>query len=720
MAGSATLVLSIVADTKDAVRGLNDTESAAGKFKSTVGKLALPAAAAVGGLIALGKAATDSASEQQQAMGALDSVYGPAAAKAKAYAETAATAVGLSKTAYANASAAMGASLKALGFDQGKAADASAQMISLGADLAATFGGTAADAVDALGATLRGEYDSSEKYGLGLSAATVQAELAAKGQDKLEGKAAATAKAQATLDIATRNAADSTGQFAKESGTAAGAQEIANAKYEDARAALGEKLLPVMATLTDMLGQVFDWISKNTQVVGIIVGVIGGLAAAILIVNGAIAAWNAIMVIVNLTIWSSPIFWIIAAVVALVAVIVIIATKTKWFQQIWDAAFSFISKIVKKVFDWIKKNWPLLLTILGGPIGLAVALIIKNFDKIKAVVMTAFDAVKGAVGTVVDAITTAFNAVKTAAEVVFNWLKNVFAPVFDVIKQLAMLAFYLIVIPIFAVMDAGIIVYNWLKSVFAVVFNFVKDQAVAAFNLIMVPVQAVWDALVAVYNWLKGVFAAVWGFVKDQAVKAFDLIMSALQAVHDVEVAIWNWIKNVFSAVWGYVSSAAVSAFNLILGPINAIKSAAEAVYNWLKNVFNAGWTAVKDAAVSALNLILGPINAIKSAFDGVIGVVKSVIDWISKIKIPDLGGIASKLNPFSKSAPAPAVATSAVGLGALTTAATARVGGTANSAGGVTIVIQGAIDPVSTAKQIRQILRDDTRRRGGVVVGLA
>ena len=155
-------------------------------------------------------------------------------------------------------------------------------MISLGADLAATFGGTAADAVEALGATLRGEYDSSEKYGLGLSAATVQAELAAKGQDKLTGTALATAKAQATLDIATKNAAGSMGQFARETGTAAGAQEIANAKYEDAKAALGEKLLPVMAAITSEFAKFADWISKNTVVVGILVGVIGGLAGAVL------------------------------------------------------------------------------------------------------------------------------------------------------------------------------------------------------------------------------------------------------------------------------------------------------------------------------------------------------------------------------------------------------------------------------------------------------
>ena len=166
----------------------------------------------------------------------------------KKYADTSATAVGLSKSAYATAAAAMGASLTSLGFDQAKAAESSNSMITLGADLAATFGGTAADAVSALGATLRGEYDSSEKYGLGLSAATVQTELAARGQDKLEGQALQTAKAQATLDIATKNAAGATGQFARESDTAAGSQEIANAKYEDfrRRPRSVRNLLPVM------------------------------------------------------------------------------------------------------------------------------------------------------------------------------------------------------------------------------------------------------------------------------------------------------------------------------------------------------------------------------------------------------------------------------------------------------------------------------------------
>ena len=173
-----------------------------------------------------------------------------------------------------------------------------------------------------------------------------------------------------------------------------------------------------------------------------------------------------------------------------------------------------------------------------------------------------------------------------------------------------------------------------------------------------------------------------------------------------------------FAAVFGFVKDAAVAALNAISGPFNTIKSTAETLYNWLKNTLNPVWDTVKTAATSALGLILAPINAITSAFNSVIAAVKSVIDWISKIKIPDIGGLVSKLNPFAKSAPAPAVANPAVArVGAFTTGA--RAVPTGGGGGGPTIIIQGAIDPVSTAKQIRQILRDDTRRRGGVVVGL-
>lgn len=57
----------------------------------------------------------------------------------------------------------------------------------------------------------------------------------------------------------------------------------------------------------------------------------------------------------NLTLLTSPITWIVIGIVALVAVIVLIATKTDWFQKLWKAIWDKIGDPVKAAWDWIKK-----------------------------------------------------------------------------------------------------------------------------------------------------------------------------------------------------------------------------------------------------------------------------------------------------------------------------------------------------------------------------
>lgn len=74
---------------------------------------------------------------------------------------------------------------------------------------------------------------------------------------------------------------------------------------------------------------------------------------------------------------------IVLAVLALVAVGYVIYRN-------WGTIWAFIKRIVKDVFDWIKHNWPLLLAILVGPIGLAVLAIVRHWHAI----MDGFTAVK--------------------------------------------------------------------------------------------------------------------------------------------------------------------------------------------------------------------------------------------------------------------------------------------------------------------------------------
>lgn len=56
----------------------------------------------------------------------------------------------------------------------------------------------------------------------------------------------------------------------------------------------------------------------------------------------------------NLSFLLSPITWIVLAVVALIVIIVLIATKTKWFQEAWKASWKWIKKAAGDVWDWIK------------------------------------------------------------------------------------------------------------------------------------------------------------------------------------------------------------------------------------------------------------------------------------------------------------------------------------------------------------------------------
>jgi hypothetical protein len=109
-------------------------------------------------------------------------------------------------------------------------------------------------------------------------------------------------------------------------------------------------------------------------------------------------------------------------------------------------------------------------------------------------------------------------------------------------------------------------------------------------------------------------------------------------------------------------------------------------------------------------------VDAIKAAFDGVVSAIRSMIDWLGKIKMPDaLSAIGDAIGSITPWAVTPPSSGSVTPVGVSTFAAP---GVTSSSSGsGATIVIQGALDPVAVARQIRLILRNDERRRSGVVI---
>lgn len=92
---------------------------------------------------------------------------------------------------------------------------------------------------------------------------------------------------------------------------------------------------------------------------------------------------------------ANPITWIVVAVVALVAGIYLLATKTKFFQTIWSATWGFVKKVFFGFTGWFKKNWQLItFTIMTLGIGLAVAMIVRHWKGVKKAFADAFNWVK--------------------------------------------------------------------------------------------------------------------------------------------------------------------------------------------------------------------------------------------------------------------------------------------------------------------------------------
>jgi hypothetical protein len=143
----------------------------------------------------------------------------------------------------------------------------------------------------------------------------------------------------------------------------------------------------VMARAVPYIEATFGWLSKNSDWVVPLATGLGILAAAIGIVVAVQWAWNAALAV-------SPVTWIVIAIVALVGVIVLVATKTKFFQTIWQAVWGFM----KGVGAWF-----------AGPFA-------NFFVRLWRKIVSAFNSIKNGIGTAIGWIKARFMDWKNNAE----------------------------------------------------------------------------------------------------------------------------------------------------------------------------------------------------------------------------------------------------------------------------------------------------------------
>ena len=165
---------------------------------------------------------------------------------------------GLSQQQAAQASVFLGSVLKQYGFSVSESAAQTKQLVTLAQDLATTYGYDVQEALLAITALFRGEYDPIEKFGVAMKQNEINAYLAAQGLQDLEGQERLNAEAIARLTLLFDRAGDSVGAFDRAITTLYGSQQLLNAQIQNLQIAFGAELQRPLADVINQFAELVD------------------------------------------------------------------------------------------------------------------------------------------------------------------------------------------------------------------------------------------------------------------------------------------------------------------------------------------------------------------------------------------------------------------------------------------------------------------------------
>jgi TP901 family phage tail tape measure protein len=283
---------------------------------------------------------------------------------------------------------------------------------------------------------------------------------------------------------------------------------------------------------------------------------------------------------------ANPITWIVVAIVALVAGIYLLATRTKFFQTVWKATWGFVKTVFLGFYHWFKDNWQLItFTIMTLGIGLAVAEIVRHWKGVKKAFSATIDWVKhnwpllleiitGPIGWAVLLITRYWDQISGGAETAYHatidWFKAMGKDIGHFFTSTLPDFFKALpgrIVDIFNTVNEKIAA--WTITAGKVILDFITKLP----GRIMHAQNAFGEALISAGGDL---ISGLWKGASDFFTKSVPGFFKML----------WHGIVDYFKAVFGIHSPSTVMAdlgVNLIMGLLNGMLTIAKTIGGWFK-----------------------------------------------------------------------------------------------------------------------------------------
>ena len=611
MAATRKLTVEILGDAKGALGAFGQVDGGlsklGGQFVNFGKKAALAFGAMAAGAVVIGRDLVNSASDLAENLSKTNVVFGDAAGAVVDFSKKAADAFGQSQNQALQAAGNLGIFGKAAGLTGDDLSGFTTDLIGLASDMASFSNTTPQEAIDALGAALRGEAEPIRKYGVLLDDASMRAKALEMGIYDGNGSLTAQQKILAANALIFEQTSDAQGDFARTSDGLANQQRILSARIENVKARLGTALLPIalkvagafstfiekvaplverwLPKLQDLFGRVADkvkpivaaikdalapilerigdWMKRNTNTVKVFFGVIAGatVLAAVVALGAAFAALF------------SPIVLIIGAIAAVAAGLYYAYQQSETFRNAVNAVARFFK------------------------------------DTVVPALVDSFNFVKDAIGAFVGFFQERMDAIKAAMVNIQEFFQGVL---------------------------------DFIALMWATFGDTILGYIQRAFDSIKTVVEGAVQALKGIFDFFLGVLSGDWGRAWD-GIK--NIVGGAMEAIKGVIGLAVNPIIAAFDLIKMGVGAALTVMSDTVSSVLTTIRSTFNTIFQSIKNivsdVFTQIVTSVKSAFTTIINYVIGAVNRLIGIINGAIGAYNKIPIAPDIPKIPNIPTLA-------------------------------------------------------------------------------
>ena len=333
--------------------------------------------------------------------------------------------------------------------------------------------------------------------------------------------------------------------------------------------------------------------------------------------TGKVAAEQATL---SAAILASPITWVIAGIVAVIAALALFFTKTKTGQQMWS---NFV--------NWLKDAWQSLVQV-AQTVWNAIA---KAFTSCVSFIKSFWSGIAGF-------FTGLWQGIVKTAQVVWNGLVFVFRTVYSL-----SMAVWRPIIAFFKNLWTGIIaVAKVLWNGLVVIFRTVYSLSIAVWRPIVSFFKNLWQKILivtrVVWNTIRLYISTIFKNIQTVIRAGMDIIKTVFSAgwkiISTITSAAWKTIRTVIGTYLSAISGLIKAGMDLIhgdwSGAWNEIKGVARTVWNGIKSVVQIGINAVQTIVRTAMNAVKGVFSSI---WDAIKGIFRNNVQFIKSVMHVDL-----------------------------------------------------------------------------------